>query len=134
SGSGGDDEALAGRRLGDRLSLVAIERERLAVDAEYVSRLFVEGAVAHQLIDRCAGLETRIDADKRLRPELIACVDGVDLLVDIRRADLRERAGELLVIAHQGLIEFENVHANPPPDLCIAERRPFAPISRSPLP
>jgi hypothetical protein len=55
-------------------------------------------------------LKTGIDADKRFWPEAVAGVKLLALLLDVRSADQRERAGKPLVIVHQCLIEIENVH------------------------
>jgi hypothetical protein len=55
-----------------------------------------------------------VDAHQRLRPKAIVGVKLLDLLLDVRSADQRERADKSLVIVHQRLIEIENVHSRDP--------------------
>jgi hypothetical protein len=90
---------------------VPVRRQRLAVDAEDASGSRVQRSVGNKAVDGVAAFETGINADQRLRPEAIAGVKLLDLLLDVRSADQRERAGKPLVIVHQRLIEIENVHS-----------------------
>src|SRR6516162_10053841 len=52
----------------------------------------------------------RIDGDQRLRPEAPARVDRVDLVSDIRRADLGERARKARVVLNECAIQVKNIH------------------------
>ena len=55
--------------LRDGFFLVAVKPDGTAPNAEYLGGYRVQHAVACQRVNRTAGLELRIKAEKRLRPE-----------------------------------------------------------------
>jgi hypothetical protein len=67
--AGGDDEALAGLRLGDGLALMAVEAQRQAVGAKDLSGQGIDDAGGGQRVRRIADLVVRIDGEKRVRPK-----------------------------------------------------------------
>jgi hypothetical protein len=85
---------------------MAVQRQRLAVDAEYTPSRRTQRPVCDKAINAVTTLETRIDADQRLRPEAVAGVKLLDLLLDVGRADQGERTSKSLVIVHEGLVEL----------------------------
>jgi len=111
SGAGRHREALPPDGFGDRLCLVAVKSDEMPVDAEDARGVGVKRAVGSEIVDRDTALEVRIDADERLRPEPIACVDLLDLRPDVRRSDLGERARKALVIVHERSIKVEYIHS-----------------------
>ena len=98
-----NDEALALGGERDRLLLVLVERQRLAVGAEYLHAARVQHAARNQGTDVRCPLVAGIDLDQRLRPITILRVDGVHLLADVRRVDRRERRSEALVFTHHAV-------------------------------
>jgi hypothetical protein len=94
---------------------MAVQRYRLPLDAKNGRRLRMEGSVRHKLGDGGPTLKMRIDGDERFGSEAVAGVDFFYLLTNVRRSNLRERAGKTLVIADQRAIEVENVHEKYPP-------------------
>ena len=52
----------------------------------------------------------RIDGDQRLRPKAPAHIDRIDLISDIRVADLGERAGKARVVRNERTIQIEDIH------------------------
>jgi hypothetical protein len=72
---------------------MAIERQRLAVDAEDISGRRMQRSIGDETIDGVAVLETGIDADQRLRPEPVVGVKLLDLLLESgARIKVNERA------------------------------------------
>jgi hypothetical protein len=70
-----------------------IERERLALGAEYAGRFVKERPSPRQLIDRRANFKSWVDADEWLGPESIARVNRFNLLANVGRPNwVNERA------------------------------------------
>ena len=119
----GDEEAerLPGSRAGrhhealtlggqrDRLLLVLVEGQGLAVRAEDVRAAWVQDIVRDQGADVRRAPVARIDLDERLRPVALFGVDALDLLADVPSVDGRERRREALVLADDVIAEGEHV-------------------------
>ena len=90
----------------------------------------MQRSVRDEAIHGVASLETRIDADYRLWPETVAGVKFPDLRLDVGRSDLRERTGKTLVVAHERLIQVEDVHGNQ--TLSLQARITYVPRPRKP--
>lgn len=96
--------------FGHGLRLMAIERERFAIDAEYPCGRIVQCAGLGKLIDGHSTLEPWINTYEGFGPKSVACVYVLDLSANVRCADLRERASESLVVAQKSFIEFKDIH------------------------
>jgi hypothetical protein len=73
-------------------------------------RIGVQQAASHEVADRRADLEVRVELKDRLRPKPIARILLVDTRTDIRRTHLRKRSSEVAVFADDAAIEVKDVH------------------------
>jgi hypothetical protein len=112
--TGGDREALPRRGFRDRLHLMPVKRDRLAVDAKDTRHKRVKRSTSNQRLDRDTPLIVRVDRDQRLRPKAPPRVNRVDLLADILGANLRERAGKARVIRNERAIQIKHIHVIAP--------------------
>src|SRR4029077_9359871 len=99
-------------RLGHGLGLVSMKRDRFAVNAEDASGVGVKCAAPHEIVDRFVGLESRVNADQRLRPETIAGIKAFHLFPDVLCPDFCKGSSEPLVIPYQSTIEIKHIHGS----------------------
>jgi hypothetical protein len=74
---------------------MSVKVDRLPVDPKNACHIGMERSISNERLDRSALLEMRVDADQRLGPKALARIDFVNLISDIRGADLSKRASEL---------------------------------------
>src|SRR5262249_33990281 len=99
---------------------MTIEQERLVVGSEHPSRVWIERSTVYQLVDGGAPLKSRVDADKRLRPEPVGRVQSINLMADVVGSDRGERAGKPLVVADQRPVEIKDVQYGLPQQCCAS--------------
>ena len=117
AGAGGQHIGPALPCLQDRLALVLVQEELLAVvvgvglaDPEDAGTFPMEYSQLDQVIDGAAGPERRVELEERLRPESLRPEDAVDELADPRIADLDEAARIALVVGDETVPEVEDIH------------------------
>lgn len=116
TGAGGDDEALALLRGGERLGLMGMQAQRLEAarlvpQPEDVSGGGVHLTARRQFLHRRASLEVRAELEQGFGPVLVVGIDSVDLGADVLGLDPGEGTGEGRVIGDDLVTEVEDVHA-----------------------
>ena len=107
-------------RDADGLALVTMELHRHAdavgsgLDAEDALALGVQRVVGHEILERFAGFEGRIELDQRFRPERAAGEDTVDVLLHPRVLDGDEAPHVVGVVPDQPVANRERIHSTTP--------------------